>query len=440
MRNIFKTPELRPDQINNENQITDKKILWRDRLKFGVACIMYQSEESGLGPIHTMIVKLLGGGNIALGIVGGAGNAGSLSQCFGAILLKLFGSNKKAMNVALGFGALFGAIMGGALLLTDINAQYMKISLMIYVVASLGLAGASGIQNNIENSWIGDLVPQNYLGWFTSVKWMICSLGILGCFLLFGEIANRSPYASTFAILFGVVSLSHVVAIILMSTVTDRVPQNAGFVAGADGESITYKSLPLWCYIWFYAAWAGGRTALVAFSTAYMLSLHYSISKITVLFSIQIAINMLMLFVMGRISDRFGIRKPLIIISGLVGVCMMLWTLVPFFGIGAIITYMVINGAAGNTHTMLASNYGLEIFPAKGRAAYLGFSRVFIGLSALIASILGGVIMNAIAGWKMELLGRELNSYTLFFLLCSLLTVSCIIPLFVAGNRKVIAK
>ena len=86
-KKLFHQPELRPDQLNADNQITDRRILSRDRVKFGVGCIMYQSEESGLTPIHTMMVRLLGGGNLHLGVVAGASTVGSLVQWIGAVLL-----------------------------------------------------------------------------------------------------------------------------------------------------------------------------------------------------------------------------------------------------------------------------------------------------------------------------------------------------------------
>ena len=99
MKNLFakwfREPELSPAQVDESGHITDPKILNRDRLKFGIGCIMYQSEEVGLGPIHTLIVRLLGGGNVALGIVSGASCATSLVQWFGAVLLRRTGSNRK---------------------------------------------------------------------------------------------------------------------------------------------------------------------------------------------------------------------------------------------------------------------------------------------------------------------------------------------------------
>ncbi len=442
-KNLFHQPELRPDQLNEDNQIIDRRILGRDRVKFGVGCIMYQSEESGLTPIHTMMVRLLGGGNLHLGIVAGAGTVGSLVQWIGAVLLKRFGSNRVAMNVALSGGVLFGLVMAGSLLLVEAAPTWITVALWIYLVGAYGLAGASGVQMNVESSWIGDLVPVNMRGWFTSVKWIIGSLGVLTFTILFGQIAGMTVHPGILSLMFVLVAFSHVVAMVLMSTVTDRKPQFSGVkVADAQKKSwlreLNLHSLPLWCYIWFYLTWAGGRTALLAFSTAYMIDYFgMGMGKITLLIAIQAVVNLVMLLVVGRASDRFGTRLPLIIISGFIGLSMMLWVGSAWGGIPLLIAYQVINGAAGNTHSMIGINYGLEIFPSQGRAAYIGFSRVFIGVSALLASLLAGGIMELLSGWKMTLWGAQLNHYHLFFFGCSLFTMSCVIPLLIAGKRKV---
>ena len=124
---FFKEPVLTASQLNAENQVTDKKILGRDRLKFGVGCIMYQNEENALGPIHTMLVQMLGGNTVHIGILGCAANIGSLIQWFGAVMLKFSNSNKKAMNWALSGGVIFGTIMAGALLLGGLFPSWMTV-------------------------------------------------------------------------------------------------------------------------------------------------------------------------------------------------------------------------------------------------------------------------------------------------------------------------
>lgn len=436
---LFQERPVRPDQLNEHNQITDKKILKSDRIRFGVGCVMYQSEESGFGPIHTVIVKgVLGGDERHLGWIGSLGSIGSLAQWTGALLLRRFRSNRKAMVAALSGGVLFGSLLVTLLLLAHIAPALKAACLVLYIVFVYGLAGASGIQMNIETSWIGDLVPLNLRGWFTSVKWLTSSVGVLLFSLLFGWIANRSPTLPTYAALFSFIALSHLAAIFLMGGITDRKPQNVNFFRGGEGGGrLNYRSFPLWGYIWFFLAWSGGRASMYAFITAYLLDAGYRLDRIVFILAIQNVISMGMLLIMGRTTDRFGTRRPLIIVSGAVGLSMLLWTASAWWGLAPIIVYQFINGAAGNTHSMLSINYGLEIFPSQGRAGYIGFARILIGVGVMIATVMVGYLMRNIAGWSCTFAGATLNYYHLVFTLCSILTVSSVIPLLLIGKRTV---
>lgn len=435
---MFRDRALRPDQLNEHNQITDKQVLNKERFKFGFGCVMYQSEETGITPIHTAVIRALGGTEAHLGWMGALGCTGSIVQWIGALLLRRFQSNKIAMNVALSGGVLFGTLLTMTLLLSHFAPATKAFCLILYLVFAYGLAGASGVQNNVETSWIGDLVPKEIRGWFTGVKWIIASLGVLSFVLFFGAMATWSPTLPTYALLFVVIAVSHVVAIVLMSTITDRRPQSASFFLSKEKSGrLNYRSLPLWCYIWFYLTWAGGRTALLAFVTAYLLDAGYKMDVIVLIISIQNIISMVMLVFMGRVTDRFGTRIPLMIISAVVGFSMMLWTASAWWGVAPIIIYQVINGAAGQTHSMLGINYGLEIFPAKGRSGYIGFSRIIIGVGSLALTVMVGYIMQGIRGFSFELWGTTITHYHLLFIGCSLVTMSAVLPLLIAGRRVV---
>ena len=437
---FWKTQEPRPDQLNEKGQVTDKKVLNPSRFKFGVGSVMYQSEESAFGPIHTAVVRALGGTDVHLGLVSAVtGSAGALVQWVGALFLRRFKSNRKAMAAALFLGLFFGLMLAILLAVAMAFPAAKPFCLIAYFFLLFGLSGASGVQNNVETSWIGSLVPEHYRGWFTSVKWLISALGVLILIMLFGQVATRYPYLSSYAVLFLLIALSHLFAIVLMATVTDREPVPARFMGKKDDpDRLNYRSFPLWGYILFYVLWAGGRIGLVTFATAYMLDyLHYTMDKIVGVMAITSLINMVMLLVMGRVSDRIGTRKPLMAVSGGVGLFMMLWVTSAWWGIWPIIAYQFINGCAGTTHSMLSTNYGLEIFPEKGRAGYFAFVRLFIGISVMFSATLAGFVMKAIRGWHVILWGHEFNHYHIFFVGCSLVTMGCIIPILLAGNRKV---
>jgi len=426
-------------QLNEHNQVTDRKILQGARYKFGFANILYQGEEIGLGPIHTVIIRALGGGALHIGICGSIGGIGSLVQWVGSLVLRKYDSNRKAMNAVLVCGALVAGLIGVFILLA-LNPAFKMYSLWGYLILGFFLAAISGVLWNIETNWIGDLVPREILGWFTSPKWIVAVLGIFCFMLFFGKAADLSPTMLTYAGMFFIVAASHVLAIFLMLTITDRVPRNANFIsAGASHhERLNYKSLPLWCYIVFYLLWSSGRGAMGAFTTAYLIDQYqYSMTKIVFITGIQSVMSIIILRFLGNITDKYGNRIPLLVVSGVVAGSMFLWVASAWWGIVPVIIYQFLNGMAGHTHSMLGINFGLEIFPDKGRAGYFGFSRVIIGGIIMAVSIGSGFFLRGMDHWHYRLWGAELNHYHLFFILCSLISLSCIAPLLVVGKRTV---
>ena len=81
-----------------------------------------------------------------------------------------------------------------------------------------------------------------------------------------------------------------------------------------------------------------------------------SMTKIMMILVIQNVVAAVMVLVMGKVTDRFGTRLPLIIVSFVIASSMMLWVSSAWFGIYPILIYQVLGGVAGNTHSMLAVN------------------------------------------------------------------------------------
>lgn len=417
----------------------DLKTLNKTRYKFGFVNLLFQGQETGLIPIHTVIIRILGGGAVHLGICAAISTVHSSGQWIGALLLKKYNSNQRAMAASLWGGALFAFLICGFLLLGSV--QYLSIySLWGYLIFVLILTTFTGIQWNIETSWIGDLVPRQIRGWFTSVKYAVSMSGTV-CFLLFfGKLSDISPHPATYAGMFLIIAISHIIGVWLVSTIKDCIPKNANFIFAGNSrrERLNYTSTSLWCYILFFVLWSSGRTAMSAFSTAYLIDyFHYSMTKIVFILAIQKIISIFLLLIMGRTSDKYGNQIPFLLTSGIVSLCMMLWATSAWWGIVPIIVYQFINGAAGHTHSMLAINYGLEIFPAKGRAGYFGFSGIFISISAIVSPIIAGKIMSEFEGFRYFLWNAEITHYHIFFAFCSLISLSCMIPLLVAGKQVV---
>jgi predicted MFS family arabinose efflux permease len=284
-------------------------------------------------------------------------------------------------------------------------------------------------------------VPREKLGGFTSMKWILSVIGIIIFTFIIGRICDFAPTSRGYASVYLMFAFSFLIAALLYAKTTDRKPRHLKFFSGGatHHERLDYGAKALWCYIIFYCCWAAGRILLFAFMAAFLMDVyHFSMTKLALVYNIQPFISILMLFIFGKVTDRIGgNRVPLIIVSGSVACAMFLWVLTPWMGLTAVIIYQILNGAAGNTHSMLAINLGLEIFPHKGRAAYLGFSRIFIGIVGFVVPIIAGKLMLSVEGFHRVILGGEFMRYHLVFLAGAAITLSCIIPLFIMGRDKV---
>ncbi len=383
----------------DEGPILDERLLKKDRVKFGLGSILFQSEEIGLGGVPTAIVRYLGGNDSHIGIIYSTTALPSITQFLGVFVLRWQQSNRRAMI----FAMLLGFILASAVALTIVSHLAPSLgtfSLYGYLILSMLFMAMCGLPWNIESTWIGDLVPKEKLGSFTSIKWILSVIGIIIFTFIIGKICDFSPNAKGYASVYFMFAVSFIIAALIYAKITDRKPQHLNFlsVGKSSHERINYGAKALWCYIIFYCCWAGGRIILLAFMAAFLIDVyHFSMTKLAILYNIQPFINILMLFIFGKVTDKIGgNRIPLMFVSGTVACAMFLWVLTPWLGLPIIIIYQIINGAAGQTHTMLAINLGLEIFPHKGRATYLGFSRIFIGAVGFITPIIAGKFMQSI--------------------------------------------
>lgn len=427
---IERAPAVTPDE---------HKLLKKERIKFGFGTVLDQSEEAALGGLPTAIIRHLGGHHQHIGLFGACAGITSLFQFLGSFLLRHTGSNRKAMQAALVIGMVLSLFLALAIFSSRFTA-FHGLSLYLYLGLAMLFAATAGMQVNVESNWIGDRVPKHCLGWFTSGKWFLAVVGIILFTFIIGKAGDLSPNAMGYGGVYLMFSASFAAAFFVYGSATDRPARTLNFLdkGASRSERLNYGSPALWCYIGFYVCWAGGRIILATFIPAFMMDVYgFSLTKLASLYILQYAVSLCLIFYMGKISDRSGPRKPLLLVSGAVALAMYLWVLSPWLGIAGLIVYQIIAGAAGYTHSMLAINFAIDLFPSKGRSAYLGFSRILIGLTVLATPILSGRLMHHLSGWKTIILGADFSAYHLIFLVSATMTLCSTVPLMLAGGRRV---
>lgn len=438
------------------------------RYRFGVANLLFQCEESAITFIKTATLKNFGATDRHFGILGTCGGFLRLFQFLAMPLLNHYRSYYRAMRSALWVGVLAASLVAGSILLGCIP-RWGTVGIWCFLGWSLLMSLATGVQCNTEVAWIGDLVPKPLLGWFTSIKYIIGVLSIAILSVVFSwlfDAVNDLPMGYEYlttgcfswvkaifpepvphfwgfwisCLLFVVVAISHVVAIFILSKVPDRTPPEAKFISTKRSERINYRSLPLWAYVAFFIFWTGGRTAHYTLTGIFLMRVYnMSLTGMATLTVVCTIMQAMMLLFFGKVSDKWGNRRLLILVSGAVACSMFLWTLTAWTGWQILILNYLIEGMAGNTHSMLVNNYGIEIFPSKGRAAYFGVVYLILGIVCVVLSLVVGEFAHALekTSWTMEFLGATITHYHLVFFCSTVFTLCCVIPLLIVGNRVV---
>lgn len=424
---------------NIENRGEIKKELRPDRIRMGLGTLLYQSEENGFqnGPVPTAIIRALGGDDRHLGILGSFGALGGIGHLFGNPLLRRFASNRKAMVIAMWIGFVFALALCAVLLMGHISEWHAWI-LPLFLGLFLAFAPVNGMQANIENSWIGDLVPKNLFGWFTKVKWMLSVLGVLLFSIGIARFCEAVPGFAGFAAIFGLFALSFfAAALFIYPKVADREPQPTAYF-GPAGERMNYTHPVFLLLILQGLCWVCGRNIFFSFTSIYLMEqFHVSLTKIALLISLQQAVGIAVIYFIGNRSDRWGAKRPLMVFMTGTALSMSLWLFSAWFGIGCIIAYFVIGGLAGHTLTMLGNNYSLEIVPAKGRAAYFGVARVVGALAGFVVVFFSGWLVHHLHDFTFIMAGKTLGRYHLVFAVSMLIALSSQIPLLLIGNRRI---
>ena len=405
----------------NEDSVLKKQELNASRYRLGIANLFFTGEESSLGGISVFIIRAMGGNDAHFGFVSCFGSLVAFLQCLAVPVLNFFRSNRKAMCFALGLGAFCGVLLATSGLGANATGSLQQWMLYAFIASSLLMSIATGIQTTIETSWIGDLVPQSLRGWFYSVKTVVSIIGMVVLSLLFGFLVDNSPELSKSAFwLYLVVALSHVMAISIILKIPDRKPLPAKVFARKDDKEarMDFKNASFWKFCGFYITWAMGRNIFFVFYSIFLLTeFNFGLLKLNSLNVLTMLLSVVAVMVAGKLSDVKGNRRLLMLVSTSVGCAMLLFQLTPWFGLVPIIVYVLINSMAGATHTMLINNYMLEIIPAEGRAAYVSFARILVGVGGLLSSLAAGAVGRALElhQWSLKIGGFSFSRYHLMF-------------------------
>lgn len=290
--------------------------------------------------------------------------------------------------------------------------------LMLFLVAQIILCGFGAIGACAWNGWMRDLAPEERLGrvfarrtlWLSAISLVLGLIAALALDLTApGSIARDLVFAGMFAIgcTTGLIS-----ARVVARMPEPLMPPSPGQVrlAGLLGQPL--RDLNFRRLLAFVASWQFAINLATPFFTVFIVrQLHFNVSFVMLLGVASQVANIAALRMWGSLSDRFANKSVL-------AVCAPIYILAIVGMIGAsqfasrdfvklwLITLHIVMGASIAGVTLTSTNIALKLSPKGSATAYVAASAMVTALAAGIAPIIGGLLADAFAARRFELLAR----------------------------------
>jgi MFS family permease len=266
------------------------------------------------------------------------------------------------------------------------------------------LAVSTNVARGPFQGYVPDLLPDRQVGLGSA---LVGLMQVIGNIVGFG-LAALANITGNFGVALAAVA---VIEIVTMISVVVRVP-NGPPARARGGRSWRSIAAETWgtdilrerSYIWLLASRLlvlMGGASLVNFVVLYLADVHglsqteVGNAQLVMLAAVALA-SMAAIVPSARISDRIG-RKPVIYVSTALGaISLVIAAVAPNLPV-AIVAAALFGGSQG---TFLAVDWALmtDIIPKAASGRYMGLSNVATQSSSTIAVIIGGLLLDAIAG------------------------------------------
>ena len=336
-------------------------------------------------------------------------------------LVRRAGARKKLLIWTAGIGRSVFVVLVPFLLLR------MKVSLVLFFATVAVSSLIMTIAGTVWTSWISDLVPEERRGRFFGMRNAIH--GILGVATAYAagrgmDLLKAQGHEPTgYALAFGLAVIFGLVSTFLLlrqpePELAPRPPLSLRRTFLGPLKEPQFGRLTLFLAVWFVT----GTLASPFYIVHMMKNLHFSFAAIGVYSIIGGVTGMVMQLFWGRAIDRFGARPVTVLNFALVGVMPLLWLFatpsfrLPIWG-DALMNGLVWSGASLGLWNLLLE---LADNPAHHESYFAIYSAV-TGLGAFVASMLAGIVAQALHGFHVTIAGLAFINYHVMFLAAGLL-------------------
>jgi MFS family permease len=336
-------------------------------------------------------------------------------------LVRRTGARKRLLIWTAGIGRSVFIVLVPFLLLR------MRVSLVLFFATVAVSSLIMTIAGTVWTSWISDLVPEERRGRFFGLRNAIH--GVLGVTTAYVAghgmdwLKARGHEPIGYALAFGLAVIFGLVSTLLLTRQPEpelepRPALSLRRTLLGPLKEPQFGRLTFFLAVWFVTGTLGSPFYIVHM----MKNLHFSFAAIGVYSIIGGVTGMAMQLFWGRAIDRFGARPVTVLNFALVGVMPLLWLFatpsfrLPIWG-DALMNGLVWSGASLGLWNLLLE---LADNPAH-RESYFAIYSAVTGLGAFVASMLAGVIAQALHGFHVTIAGLVFINYHIMFLAAGVL-------------------
>ena len=354
---------------------------------------------------------LLGAPNTLIGLLAAIPFFAQLLQIPSVYLIHKAGKRKQ-FNLVTQIGNRF-AIYGMAIIPLLFDLELGLILLVVFVAIQ---AIFNGMGAPSWNSWLRDLVPQDQLGRFFSVRMTLTGIVAIIVSLIGGqfigqwEAVNGTDSTGGYSILFFIAFVFGMIAVCFtIVTPEPKMVLPEKRIRFSELVSKPFQDDNFRKLMWFSAAWTFSTALASPFFTVYLLSdLNLGLPFVTILISLTSLVSIFFFRFWGKLSDRFSNKSILQVSAPLYIIGTVMWTFTSVASVYSLLIPLLLlihllSGFAAAGVNLASANIGLKLAPRGESTAYLAARGSIVAIAGSIAPIIGGLLGDLLSRYTLSL-------------------------------------